>query len=311
MINRLTLTAFLFTLSINSLFAQETNRFSLGDGIKLDGDKQLVSNKLNKYCGDIKEFHVESPQFSLAKKTELHLICNQYQDNNFQFQRIVFTIADNRLKLVQAKGFDNDRLQAFLGKPQGEYLGISVYEQGLYWLDKKSNRFVWLAKEGLHPYLFAWHNPLLSKLSYAPYPTTIDIPKLLNFDATLAISKQAFQAECPLFKVDVAKRIWLPNKPQSQTQINCFAFPYAGFPRKLEAVFGDDKLQVIWVLSGKQEETRLRLLLNQKFGKPIINNAKWEVFNKGKISLRKDKPELLILSDEMIPLYMDGFKNVE
>ena len=90
-------------------------------------------------------------------------------------------------------------------------------------------------------------------------------------------------------------------------QINCFGYEYAGFERKFEAVFGDGKLQVVWVLSGQQEEQRIRQQLLADWGPAEITNPKWEVFAGGKISLRKDKPELLILADEMIPYYRTDF----
>jgi len=291
--------------------ANSEKSFHLGKNIKLADNQTAVSDKLANYCQSITNFRVETPQYSLAEKSEVHLICNQYKDAKFQFERAVFTIADNQLKQVQAKGFDFKAIVDYFGEPEGEYLGISVYQKGRYWLDKKANRFVWLAKEGLHPNLFAWHNPLLVQQSYPPTDQSIIIPDLLDFNSTLDKLLPQFEKDCPLSKVDIAKRIWLPNKPQSQTQVNCFAYSYAGFPRKMEAVFGDGKLHVVWVLSGKQEEARLRSLLTKEFGEPSIVNEKWEVFENGRISLRKDKPELLILSDEMIPLYMEMLKQSE
>ena len=90
--------------------------------------------------------------------------------------------------------------------------------------------------------------------------------------------------------VHESERVWLPNKPEQQVQIDCFGFPYAGFERKFEAVFGDGKLQVIWVLTGKPEESRLRALLIKDWGQPSLVNESWEVFGDGRISLYNAKP---------------------
>ncbi len=116
-----------------------------------------------------------------------------------------------------------------------------------------------------------------------------------------------FKQKCKQIKEDKIEKIWLKNEPKEQIQINCFGFSFAGFDRKFEAVFGDGKLQVIWVLTAKPEEQRLRELLVADWGKPTLVNEMWEVFDGGKIALRKDKPELLILSDEMMPHYQERF----
>jgi len=48
------------------------------------------------------------------------------------------------------------------------------------------------------------------------------------------------------------------SDPNAQFQIDCFGVEYAGFPRKIEARFGDDRLNTVWILTGSGEEDRLR-----------------------------------------------------
>ena len=63
------------------------------------------------------------------------------------------------------------------------------------------------------------------------------------------------------------------SDPNAQLQINCFGINYFGFPRKIEARFGDDKLNVVWILTAKGEEDRKRKALTHQYGKPIFPTA--------------------------------------
>ena len=88
-----------------------------------------------------------------------------------------------------------------------------------------------------------------------------------------------------------------------QQQLDCFGFEYAGFPRKIEAVFGDGILEQVWILTGKPEEDRIRQALTEAYGAPSFVDENWEVFDDGRVMLRKDKPEVLMVSDRLAPLY--------
>lgn len=83
--------------------------------------------------------------------------------------------------------------------------------------------------------------------------------------------------------------------PNAQIQINCFGVMYAGFPRKIEARFGDDTLNVVWILTGKGEEDRIRQALISQYGNAIFSTNDWEIFNDWQVGLRKDKPEVLLM----------------
>ncbi len=104
---------------------------------------------------------------------------------------------------------------------------------------------------------------------------------------------------------------WLPNQPDPQTQIDCFGFVYAGFPRKIEAVFGDDVLELAWIFTGKGEENRLRNSLYHAYGSPAFVSDTFEAFNGWRIGLRKDKPEVLIVSEELVPLIQKQYGDPE
>ena len=99
----------------------------------------------------------------------------------------------------------------------------------------------------------------------------------------------------PLSSYDV----WLLSQPELQQQLDCFGLEFAGFPRKVEAVFGDGILEQAWILTGKGEENRVRKALVAEYGNPIFVNDKWEVLHENQVMLRKDKPEVLMLSTKL------------
>lgn len=93
------------------------------------------------------------------------------------------------------------------------------------------------------------------------------------------------------------------SDPNAQLQLNCFGIEYAGFPRKIEARFGDGKLNMVWILTGKGEENRIREKLKTEYGEPVFVNDTWEIFDGWTVGLRKDKPELLLLTKELGQFY--------
>jgi hypothetical protein len=52
---------------------------------------------------------------------------------------------------------------------------------------------------------------------------------------------------------------------------------YAGFPRKFEVRFENNKLKKVWILKGKEEENRIREKLTIEYGNSIFENDKPEV----------------------------------
>ncbi|MDJ0911485.1 MAG: hypothetical protein QNI99_20035, partial [Woeseiaceae bacterium] len=111
-----------------------------------------------------------------------------------------------------------------------------------------------------------------------------------------------FEAQCDFTRVD-EYRVWLLTEPDVQQQLDCFGFEYAGYPRKIEAVFGDGILEQVWILTGKAEEDRVRQALIEAYGEPSFVDEMWEIFDDGLVMLRKDKPEVLMVSERLAPLY--------
>ncbi|HKJ16651.1 MAG TPA: hypothetical protein VJ984_04820 [Xanthomonadales bacterium] len=273
-------------------------------GIQMGASLDELQSFAEKHCSETTLIESETIHYPLAKDSEASLLCKRYTGTPIGFETAAFVIADGVFVQMEAHGVDTDSAHSALGEADGTYLGMENYREGTIWLDSATARLLWLTEDARHPNLFAWNNPVLGNGTSTQNETT-EIPALLDFSASLEALLPEFEQQCPQMVVNENERIWLPNKPDQQVQIDCFGYSFAGFERKFEAVFGDGKLQVIWVLTGKPEESRLSARLKHDWGQPTMVNDSWEVYGDGRISLYKDKPEFLILSDEMIPLYQE------
>ena len=277
--------------------AEPAGGLGLGDPI------EQARRAATEQCEQRREVEVNPPSFPLARDEEIHLLCRGWKTPGGRVASAAFIFGDGVLAAIEARG---GAVAALAGETSeaDSYLHYRVFNDWHGFADPAADA-VWILSDGaLHLNLFTWSNLLLAGAAEAPaYRQSAVVPSLLDFEAPLEVQLARFEAECPLLEVSRNERIWLPNKPASQAQVNCFGYEYAGFPRKLEAVYGDGRLHVVWILTGKGEEERLRRALGEAFGQPVSVDEKWEVFAGGQVGLRKDKPEVLLLSEEIAPLY--------
>lgn len=85
-----------------------------------------------------------------------------------------------------------------------------------------------------------------------------------------------------------------------QVQIDCYELEAYGRPRKVEYMFNDGVLAFIWVLVDADELADLEADLSERHGKVVYEKGSYRVFADGVIALRKDPPEILIASPEMM-----------
>lgn len=281
----------------------------IGYGVSLGDDLASLTSKLEDTCSAIEVYQIDPPGFPLAENREAHLICKNYARNGIAFESSAFTLADDRFVRMEAIGVNHESVEETLGESEVNYLDFRVYANGSLWWSASRRTLVWINDDGLHPNLFAWRNPLLRDTDYTDLKQSTVLPAVLNFTATFNAQRDSLEDSCTPLLVESIEEVWLPNVPDEQLQANCFNLHFAGFDRKFEFVYGDGDLEVVWVLTAELEERRVRGLLQADWGPASISNEVWEVFGQGRISLRKDRPEILILSDEMIPLYLEEFEN--
>lgn len=266
---------------------------SIFNGVKLNESLEKTVQKLKEISKTVDTISVDNPNFPLAKLKEEHLVCSQVKTSNGIIDKVVFTFADDTLKYIEARG---NVQKVFVSKridTARVYLNYDVYVADRMFLNKNKDAAWILTKEAMHTNLYAWENPYMN-LSYKDEtePNSSDqIPAFIKMGATIDELKPILEAHSTFTNTEKLDG----SDPNAQIQINCFGVDYLGFPRKIEARFGDNKLNVVWILTGKGEEDRIRRALMNQYGNPIFSNNDWEIFNNWQVGLRKDKPEVLLM----------------
>ena len=275
-------------------FAQAEMAFN---GIVLDQNLETVSNRLEEISGTMELVTVDIPVFPLAKSKENHLVCTNLQTKKGKVARAVFTFADDTLRYIEARGHVEKTLVEQMKDTPRTYLNLEVYPADKLFYDRDQDAVWIMNKEAMHVNLFTWNNPLLDPSNEVGIKgeTTSEVPAFLEMGSSMEKIKPVLKANSLFTTTDQLDG----SDPNAQIQINCFGVKYMGFPRKIEARFGDEKLNVVWILTGKGEEDRIRKALIAQFGEPVYVNEAWEIFNDWQVGLRKDKPEVLLMEKSL------------
>lgn len=275
------------------------------NGVFLNESLAEVTKKVKSISGQTKLISIDTPSFPLAEKKEDHLICLNLKTKKGTVEKVVFTFADNKLVYIEARGnvysvFNGERTEKAVN-----YLGYEIYIKERLFL-KKEQEVAWiLNQEAMHVNLFTWENPYLTKNKYnsKKLNSSNKVPSFFKMGTSIDKIKPLLEANSNFINTQKLDG----SDPNAQLQINCFGVSYLGFPRKAEARFGDNKLNVVWILTAKAEEDRIRKALINQYGKPIFVNEKWEIFNDWQVGLRKDKPEILLVKPEIGLQYKSTF----
>lgn len=292
----------LFLLLPLAFYAQAELIFN---GLFLEEQLETSIQKLNSISETLTLTEVSTPTFPLAKDKEQHVVCSNIKTPKGEIKEAVFTFADSKLVYIEARGNVYETLASSRIDTARTYMSYDVYVADRLFLDKEQDTAWIITKEAMHTNLFVWNNPYLTSGYKADKTSTShnQIPKFLKMGGPLDSLKEILSANSKHTFTEV-----LDGKdPNAQIQINCFGVSYAGFPRKIEARFGDDKLNVVWILTAKGEEDRIRQALIEEFGPPIFVNNDWEVFNNWQVALRKDKPEVLLIEQQLGLQYKTSF----
>lgn len=260
-----------------------------------------VKAKISSITGDYELFNATTSSFPLAKNEETHMVCTKVTTSHGILDKVVFTFADDKLVYIEAKG-NVDALKQTQQDAPRTYIDYEVYFKDKLFI-KSSEDSAWILNdEGMHVNLFAWENPylktpIIENKSHKSLPSFIKMGASLEEMAPILKSKSQFTHT---EKLD-------GKSPDAQLQINAFGVHCFGFPRKLEARFGDEKLNVVWILTGKAEEDRIRQVLIATYGRPIFVDDNWEIFNDWQVGLRKDKPEVLLMEKALGQVYKKEF----
>ncbi len=297
MLNRKLLLLIVCTFNAININAQIASVF---EGFKFGDSLSTVQKELVKISDSISVVKVPEPNFPLSKNTETHLLAYKIRLKTGTLEKAVFTFSDNHLTYIEAKGNCTQVFTANREDTAVNFMEYLVFTKDLLFILKKEDAAWLLTPESVHPNLFAWNNPLLiSPTKLTRYNLSARIPDFITMGSSLKKQLQKLKKVSKIIEVvDLDD-----SDPNAQTQINAYGIEYAGFPRKFEARFKDGKLTMVWILTAKGEEKRIRAALTKEYGKAVFVNDKWEFFNNWTVGLRKDKPEVLFLNKELALQY--------
>jgi hypothetical protein len=270
---------------------------SVFNDIRLNQSLQVVAQKLSEISENSNVISVDKPSFPLANSKEEHLVCSQVKTANGIINSVVFTFADDKLKYIEARGNVVKALTSKLTDTARTYLNYDAYVTEKLFL-KKNDDIAWiLTQEAMRNYLFAWENPYLNPdyKNETKSKSSSQIPTFIKMGASFDELKPLFEVNSAFTSTEKLDG----TDPNAQIQINCFGVDYLGFPRTFETRFGNNILNVVWILTGKGEEDRIRKALTNQYGKSIFVNDDWEIFNNWQVALRKDKPEVLLMEKKI------------
>ena len=295
----------LFVLLFSSLIRAQS--IELIHQLQFGQTAEEVSNTLKAHSDAMKLIKPDQVNFPLAQNSEAHLLVTKLAVHDAVLEKVVFTFADDQLVYLEAQGNVEQVFMAHRKDTARQYMDYQVYFDDLLFIRGDQDRAWLLTPESVHPNFFTWHNPYLDwKEDEIPvYESSAEIPDWLQMGANIEQLRPSLEEAATL----VFEEELDGSDPNAQIQINAFGVAYAGFPRKIEARFGDGKLNVVWILTAKGEEDRIRQKLIKVYGQPIEVMKDWEVFENWTVLLRKDKPEVLLLTKELGQFYKKDFFN--
>ncbi len=252
-------------------------------------------------------FTIETPALPLADESESYLIAhNLTAASDEHIERVTYTFADDALVMITASG---NAIDVLIDSPRDLPARIGDWrlsDDMSVVMHRASDTVTMLSEDAKHPHLFLWAIPDPQSADSSD-PIDGAVPDLFVFGTErreLEPALKALSAATTREQIDPPS---LPTQPKRQTQINAYGFEYLGVPRKVEAVFADDKLTLVWILTGKGEEDRIRAALIESYGDPIFVSDTIEAFNNWSVALRKDKPEVLAIAPELVPMMKSFF----
>lgn len=250
---------------------------------------------------------IETPLLPLASESESYLVAHNLTTiSDEQIDRVTYTFADNALVMITASG---NAIDVLIDSPRDLPNRIGDWrlsDDMSVVMHRASDTVTMLSEDAKHPHLFLWAIPDPQSADSSD-PMNASIPDLFSFGTERRELEPALKALCVATTREQIDPPTLPTQPKRQTQINAYGFEYLGVPRKVEAIFADDKLTLVWILTGKDEEDRIREALIESYGDPIFVSDTIEAFNNWSVALRKDKPEVLAIAPELVPMMKSYF----
>lgn len=91
-----------------------------------------------------------------------------------------------------------------------------------------------------------------------------------------------------------------PLAKESQKQIDCYGYLYAGKKRKVELVFQDDQLDLIWILIPSDEKEEVIRKMDELYGEPSMVIDYGTIYLQANAAFRNEPTEVLFASQRQV-----------
>lgn len=258
---------------------------------------QSSIDDLEGICARLDRFDAAQPRLPTTRAEETFLRCEMSEGE------IGLSYSDGFLVLTQFQG--PGLVETMTGDLQVaddlvRYAGLDIYPGTALAVDRINGRAWLLSPAHLHAHLFLFEHPMLMQIAQPSFESRSDqlLPRGLDSGADLITARTILSAHCPHYEERRIEPVTLLGGLSEQMQIDCFGLVVAGFPRKAEFVFGDGRLDLIWILTRNEEHARMRGHLTHLYGAPLEESDTYIIWPDGR-ALRTDVPEIMIASPDV------------
>lgn len=140
---------------------------------------------------------------------------------------------------------------------------------------------------------------LLSLLPGSLPATGLDVvrPEPFAFGSSVEQMERRLGPLCASLEVRVITPPTAPLARISQHQIDCDGFLYAGKPRKVELVFQDNQLDLVWILFPAEEKDAFLQAFTARYGKPTLQVGFGSIYLAAGAAVRNVPSEVLFASE--------------
>ena len=137
------------------------------------------------------------------------------------------------------------------------------------------------------------------------FSQSITKPEILKFGETKSNIMLALDSKCAIINDIKIDKLSLSTAENSQSQVDCVRFRYAGKKRNIELIFTDGILDLVRILIEAEEEDTLIAGFNKLYGKPNMAKEDVALFLNDGVAVRTDLHQVLFFSDQLKASYKD------
>lgn len=130
-------------------------------------------------------------------------------------------------------------------------------------------------------------------------------PEHFVFGASVDEIQAALSPYCSSLKLRSIVPITAPLAEHTQVQIDCDGYVYGGADRKVELVFQDDQLDIVWILISSDEIPLFVNSFTETLGEPSFEIEFGTVYLQANAAVRIEPAEVLYASERQVQAMLE------